>query len=174
VCHFCHAQPFEITHGENIKSPLVQPSCQDAKVVQAFCHAGYRLSTPCLVRQPTVDAFRVPDEMPTARNSRASRWRHAFHRGRRQHAILIAPAAALVHFGHRPIRREDRLVIAGIRNASQNVCGRQSRGFLQTRCSPASRERWARTRTAQSRLPNPRRFGSRPEARSGAEPCASQ
>ena len=69
-------------------------------------------------------------EMPTAPNSHiASRWRHAFHRGRRQHAFLIAPAApsvphtprlrALVHFGRRPTRRGDGLVIAGIRNASQ-------------------------------------------------------
>src|SRR5215831_6115715 len=81
-------------------------------------------------RQPPVDALRVPDA-PTARNSHiASCWRHAFHRGRHQHAILIAPAAlsvphtprlrALVHFGRRPIRRGDGLVIAGIRNASQN------------------------------------------------------
>src|SRR5262245_4712568 len=53
-------------------------------------------STPCLVRQPPVDALRVPDEMPTALKSHiASRWRHAFHRGRR-HAILIAPAALSV------------------------------------------------------------------------------
>jgi hypothetical protein len=38
--------------------------------------AGSRLSTPCLVRQPPVDALRVPDEMPTARNSHiASCWR---------------------------------------------------------------------------------------------------
>ena len=45
------------------------------------------LSTPCPVRQPPVDALRVPDEIPTALNSHiASRWRHAFHRGRRQHA----------------------------------------------------------------------------------------
>jgi hypothetical protein len=36
-------------------------------------------------------------EMPTAPNSHiASRWRHAFHRGRRQHAFLIAPAAPSV------------------------------------------------------------------------------
>jgi hypothetical protein len=39
VCHFCHAQLFEITHAENIKSPLEQPSRQNAKVVQAFCDA---------------------------------------------------------------------------------------------------------------------------------------
>jgi hypothetical protein len=47
MCHFCHAQLFEITDAENIKSPLEQPSCQNAKVVEAFCDAGCRLSTPC-------------------------------------------------------------------------------------------------------------------------------
>ncbi|HMA71160.1 MAG TPA: hypothetical protein VKP67_06690, partial [Xanthobacteraceae bacterium] len=71
MCHFCHAQLFEITHAENIKSPLEQPSCQNAKVVEAFCDAGCRLSTPCrlLARQPPVDALRVPAEMPTALQS---------------------------------------------------------------------------------------------------------
>src|SRR5215471_2337112 len=56
MCHFCHAQLFEITHAENIKSPLEQPSCQNAKVVEAFCDAACRLSTRCrsLVRQPPV------------------------------------------------------------------------------------------------------------------------
>ena len=37
MCCFCHAQPFEITRAKNIKNPLVQRSCQNAKVVQAFC-----------------------------------------------------------------------------------------------------------------------------------------
>src|SRR5690242_1329392 len=93
MCHFCHAQLFEITHAENIKSPLVQPSCQNA-----FCDAGCRLSTPCrlLACQLPVDALRVPAEMPTALQSHiASCWRHAFHRGRRRHPILIALAALL-------------------------------------------------------------------------------
>ena len=47
MCHFRHAQLFEITHAENIKSPLMQHSCRNAKVVEAFCHAGGRLSTRC-------------------------------------------------------------------------------------------------------------------------------
>ena len=34
---FCHAQPFEITRAKNIKNPLVQRSCQNAEVVEAFC-----------------------------------------------------------------------------------------------------------------------------------------
>ena len=37
MCCFCHAQPFEITRAKNIKNTLVQRSCQNAKVVQAFC-----------------------------------------------------------------------------------------------------------------------------------------
>jgi hypothetical protein len=37
MCCFCHAQPFEITRAKNIKNPLWQRSCQNAKVVEAFC-----------------------------------------------------------------------------------------------------------------------------------------
>src|SRR5580704_4523703 len=37
MCCFCHAQPFEITGAKNIKNPLVQRSCQNAEVVEAFC-----------------------------------------------------------------------------------------------------------------------------------------
>src|SRR5258708_16491063 len=99
MCHFCHAQLFEITHAENIKSPLEQPSCQNAKVVEAFCDAGCRLSTPCrpLVCQPPVDALRVPAEMPIAPlGSPAGRHPRCLVRvsclpsSAAQHAILIA------------------------------------------------------------------------------------
>ena len=37
MCYFCHAQLFEITHVANIKSTLVQHSCRNAEVVEAFC-----------------------------------------------------------------------------------------------------------------------------------------
>ena len=37
MCCFCHAQPFEITRAKNIKNTLSQHSCQNAKVVEAFC-----------------------------------------------------------------------------------------------------------------------------------------
>src|SRR5580700_5758569 len=37
MCCFCHAQPFEITRAKNIKNTLVQRSCQNAEVVEAFC-----------------------------------------------------------------------------------------------------------------------------------------
>src|SRR5712691_946837 len=45
MCCFCHAQPFEITRAEKIKSTLLQHSRQNAKVVEAFCHAACRLRT---------------------------------------------------------------------------------------------------------------------------------
>src|SRR5215468_11061992 len=99
MCHFCHAQLFEITHTENIKSPLEQPSCQNAKVVEAFCDAGCHLSTPGrpLVRQPPVDALRVPAEMPTApldspagRHPRRLVLVSCLPSRAAQHAILIA------------------------------------------------------------------------------------
>ena len=68
MCYFCHAQLFEITYAENIKSPLVQHSCRNAKVVEVFCDAGCRLSTRCRpsIHRPPVDALRVPAEMPIA------------------------------------------------------------------------------------------------------------
>jgi hypothetical protein len=37
MCCFWHAQPFEITRAKNIKNTLWQRSCQNAKLVQAFC-----------------------------------------------------------------------------------------------------------------------------------------
>ena len=37
MCCFCHAQPFEITRAKKIKNTLEQHSCQNAKVVEAFC-----------------------------------------------------------------------------------------------------------------------------------------
>jgi hypothetical protein len=40
VCHFCHAQLFEITHAENIKSLLVQPSCQSGLQVEGEFELG--------------------------------------------------------------------------------------------------------------------------------------
>jgi len=86
----------KFTHAENIKSPLVQPSCQNAKVVEAFCDAG--LSTPYrpLVCQPPLDALRVPADMPTAplgspagRHPRCLVLVSSFPSKAAQHAILI-------------------------------------------------------------------------------------
>jgi hypothetical protein len=125
VCHFCHAQPFEIKHAENIKSPLLQHSCRNAEVAEAVCDAGCRLSNrgrPS-IHQPPVDALPLPAEMPAtlslvtqhAGTPVSSCWRRAYHRERRQQAILIELAAlpapnfprlrALALFGRRPPQR---------------------------------------------------------------------
>src|SRR5271169_3607669 len=65
MCCFCHAQPFEITRAKKIKNTVWQHSCQNAKVVEAFCHAACRLSNQCRpsIHQPPVDEFRMPAEM---------------------------------------------------------------------------------------------------------------
>src|SRR6266704_12897 len=104
MCYFCHAQLFEITYAENIKSPFEQHSCQNAKVVEVLCDAGCRLSTRCRpsIHRPPVDALRVPAEMPIALS-----WAplhadihvvrccgRAHHREQRQHQIPIALAAS--------------------------------------------------------------------------------
>src|SRR3981189_2667625 len=68
MCCFCHAQPFEITRAEKIKSTLLQHSRQNAKVVEAFCHAACALWNQCRpsIHQPPVDEFRMPAEMSIA------------------------------------------------------------------------------------------------------------
>jgi hypothetical protein len=103
MCCFCHAQPFEITRAKKIKNNIEQHSCQNAKVVEAFCHAACRLSNQCppSIHQPTVDEFRMPAEMSIApsrthlhaRVHVASCWRRVHHRDRHQHTIPIALAA---------------------------------------------------------------------------------
>ncbi len=125
MCYFCHAQLFEITYAENIKSPFVQHSCRNAKVVEVFCDAGCRLSTRCRpsIHRPPVDALRVPAEMPIALS-----WAplhadihvvrccgRAHHREQRRHAIPIALAAS-----HCPTARDFvpwRFLVAGQPNS---------------------------------------------------------
>ena len=78
-------------------------SCQNAKVVEAFCHAACRLSNQCRpsIHQPPVDEFRMPAEMSIAlsrahlhaRMHVASCWRRVHHRDRHQHTIPVALAA---------------------------------------------------------------------------------
>src|SRR6266850_7586437 len=121
MCYFCHAQLFEITYAENIKSPFVQHSCRNAKVVEVFRDAGCRLSTRCRpsIHGPPVDALRVPAEMPIALS-----WvplhadihvvlccGRAHHREQHRHAIPIALAAS-----HCPTARDFvpwRFLVAG-------------------------------------------------------------
>jgi hypothetical protein len=123
MCYFCHAQLFEITYAENIKSPFVQHSCRNAKVVEVFCDAGCRLSP--------VDALRVPAEMPIALS-----WAplhadihlvrccgRAHHREQRRHAIPIALAAS-----HSPTARDFvpwRFLVAGPFSAWSVSCSRR-------------------------------------------------
>jgi len=121
MCYFCHAQLFEITYAENIKSPLVQHSCRNAKVVDVFCDAGCRLSTRWRpsIHRPPVDPLRMPAEMPIALS-----WAplhadmhvvrccaRAQHQDQRRRAIPIALAAS-----HCPTARDFvlwRFLVAG-------------------------------------------------------------
>src|SRR5262245_22330906 len=80
MCYFCDAQLFETTRAENIKSPLVQHSCRNAKVVEAFCDAGCRLSTRCWA--PVHAGMHV-----------VSNCRRAYHRETRGRAISIVIVA---------------------------------------------------------------------------------
>src|SRR6266576_45980 len=54
MCYFCYAQLFEITHLTNIKSTLVQHSCRNAEVVEAFCRvAASRSNTRRSIHPPS-------------------------------------------------------------------------------------------------------------------------
>jgi len=101
MCYFCDAQLFEIAHVAKIKSTLVQHSCRNAEVVEAFCPvAASRSNTRRSIHQPPVAALHAPAETPTALSSVpryaemhvASCSRRAYHRQRRRHATLIALA----------------------------------------------------------------------------------
>jgi hypothetical protein len=103
MCCFCHAERFEITRAKNKMHYLVA-FIQNAKVVEAFCHAACRLSNQCRpsIHQPPVDQFRMPAEMSIAlsrahlhaRMHVVSCWRRVHHhRDRHQHTIPIALAA---------------------------------------------------------------------------------
>src|SRR6516225_4804193 len=128
MCYFFHAQLFEITHVANIKSTLVQHSCRNAEVVEAFCPvAASRSNTRRSIHQPTVAALHAPAEMPTALSSvpryaeihLVSCSRRAHHRERCRHATLIALVAppvpylprlrALALFGRRSVERAEPL-----------------------------------------------------------------
>ena len=122
MCHFCHALLFEIKlHMPKTLNPLL--SNLHAKTQRLYKRSAMRIAAcrphAWSANRPLMHSA-CPTRCATARNSHiASRWRHPFHRGRRQHAILVARCTVvphtprlrpLVHFG---------LVIAGIRNASQ-------------------------------------------------------
>src|SRR6202171_328465 len=133
MCCFCHAQLFEITYVANIKSTLVQHSCRNAEVVEAFCRvAASRSNTRRSIHQRSVAALHAPAEMPTALSSVpryadvASCSRRAYHRERRRHQIPIAPIAppvpnfprlrALALFGRQPPQRVEEFVMPASKN----------------------------------------------------------
>src|SRR6516164_9774348 len=107
MCHFCHAQLFEITHVANIKNTFEQHSCRNAEIVEAFCPiAASRSNTRRSIHRPPVAALHPPAEMPTAFSSVpryaeihvASCSRRAYHREWCRHATLIALAAPPVPY----------------------------------------------------------------------------
>src|SRR6202041_2250671 len=70
MCYFCHAQLFEITHLANIKGTLLQHSCRNAEVVEAFCRvAASRSDTRRSIHKPSIAALHAPAEMSTALSS---------------------------------------------------------------------------------------------------------
>ena len=88
--------------SRTIKSTLVQHSCRNAEVVEAFCPVdASRSNTRRSIHQPPVAALRAPAEMPTALSSvpryaeihLVSCSRRAHHRERCRHATLIALVA---------------------------------------------------------------------------------
>jgi hypothetical protein len=62
MCYFCHAQLFEITHVANIKSALVQRSCRNAEVVEAFCRVAALEAIPVdqFTSRPLLHFTRLP------------------------------------------------------------------------------------------------------------------
>ena len=104
MCCFCHAQPFEITRAKNIKNPLQQRSCQNAKVVQAFCSR----------RVPHRD--RHQHTIPIALAALPG--------------AILPRLRALALFGRRPPQRVDSLVMP----ASENLHKIRSRASLDLRC----------------------------------------
>jgi hypothetical protein len=144
MCCFCHAQLFEITHVANIKSTLLQHSCRNAEVVEAFCRvAASRSNTLRSIHQPSVAALHAPAEMPTALSpvpryaDVASCSRRAYHRARRRHQIPIAPVAppvpnfprlrALALFGRRPPQRVERFFMPASKNLHKSRHPRNER-----------------------------------------------
>jgi hypothetical protein len=93
MCCFCHAQPFEITRAKNIKNTLLQRSCQNAKVVEAFCSRR--------VHHRDRDQHTIPIALAALPGATLPRLR------------------ALALFGRRPAQSAERLVVAGVQKPAQ-------------------------------------------------------
>jgi hypothetical protein len=100
--YFCHAQLFEITRANNIKSPLLQHSCQNAKVVHAF--------------EPNTPFEKLPGTQITYRGQISI-----------APADLSVPylprLRALALFGRRPSERGDSLGMPASENLHRNGSG---------------------------------------------------
>src|SRR4249919_1739416 len=117
MCCFCHAQPFEITRAKNIKNPLVQRSCQNAEVVEAFCSRR--------VHHRDRHQHTIPIALAALPGATLPRLRALALFGRRPPQrvdSLLMPASENLHnFGsklsfdqvQRPLQREVRLVLLG-------------------------------------------------------------
>ena len=138
---------------------LVQPSCQNAEVVEAFCRvATSRSNTRRSIHQPPVAALHAPAEMLTAFSSVpryaeihvASCSRRAHHRERRRRASLIALAApsvpnfprlrALALFGRRPVEPAERPSSPASKNHHTSGLMHRSRNYSITSSALASNE----------------------------------
>src|SRR5580704_9906297 len=108
MCCFCHAQPFEITRAKNIKNPLVQRSCQNAEVVEAFCSRR--------VHHRDRHQHTIPIALAALPGATLPRLR------------------ALALFGRRPPQRVDSLLMPASENLhrSGRSCGRQTASFEST------------------------------------------
>ena len=126
MCCFCHAQPFEITRAKNIKNPLVQRSCQNAKVVEAFCSRR--------VHHRDRHQHTIPIALAALPGATLPRLR------------------ALALFGRRPPQRVDSLVMP----ASENLdTSRHNRGPPPCLKSAIARSRCAPARCAGARAERP-------------------
>jgi len=110
MCYFCNAQLFEITHVANIKSTLVQHSCRNAEVVEAFCRvAASRSDTRRSIHWPSIAALHAPAEMSTALSS-------VPHSARCLAGANFPRLRALALFGRRPVERADRPSLPASKN----------------------------------------------------------
>ena len=99
MCYFCHAQLFEITDAANIKSTLVQHSCRNAEVVEAFFRVAASRSNTCQSRLPSRAA---PVLNPLSACCLAG--------------AQLPRLRALALFGRRPVQRAERFVVPASKN----------------------------------------------------------
>ena len=136
MCCFCHAQPFEITRAKNIKNPLVQRSCQNAEVVEAFCSRR--------VHHRDRHQHTIPIALAALPGATLPRLRALALFGRRPPQrvdSLLMPASENLHNNGRPeLDRPCRLcAISGIMHGSKSGAGRALVIFSLN--PPAAKER---------------------------------